>query len=83
MIQAVLERLVRGEDIPGDQMRAVFSNLTAGELSDAEIAAVLGHKTLAMVQRYAHLSEPHTSKVVESMNERIFRKGLKNERNTR
>ena len=26
----------------------------------AEIAAVLGHKTLAMVKRYSHLSEQHT-----------------------
>jgi site-specific recombinase XerD len=27
----------------------------------AEIAEVLGHKTLAMVKRYAHLSHAHTS----------------------
>jgi hypothetical protein len=33
-----------------------------------EIAEVLGHKTLAMVQRYAHLSEAHTRSVVERMN---------------
>lgn len=38
----------------------------------AEIAEVLGHKTLQMVKRYAHLSEQHTSKVVASMNEKIF-----------
>lgn len=38
-----------------------------------EIAAILGHKTLAMVKRYAHLSEAHTSAVVERMNNRIFR----------
>ncbi len=37
-----------------------------------EIAEVLGHKTLAMVKRYAHLSEVHTAKVVESMNKKIF-----------
>jgi hypothetical protein len=38
----------------------------------SEIAAVLGHKTLQMVKRYAHLSESHTSSVVASMNEKIF-----------
>jgi integrase len=32
-----------------------------------EIAAILGHKTLAMVQRYAHLSDAHTGAVVERM----------------
>ena len=38
----------------------------------AEIAEVLGHKTLAMVKRYSHLSQAHTTRVVESMNARIF-----------
>ena len=38
----------------------------------AEIADVLGHKTLQMVKRYAHLSEQHTAGVVARMNERIF-----------
>jgi site-specific recombinase XerD len=38
----------------------------------SEIAEILGHKTLAMVKRYAHLSESHTQKVVASMNEAIF-----------
>jgi integrase len=38
----------------------------------AEIAEVLGHKTLAMVKRYAHLSEAHTRTVVERMNRAVF-----------
>lgn len=37
-----------------------------------EIAEVLDHKTLQMVKRYSHLSAPHTRKVVERMNEKIF-----------
>jgi site-specific recombinase XerD len=37
-----------------------------------EIAEILGHKTLAMVQRYAHLSEQHTAGVVARMNASIF-----------
>ena len=38
----------------------------------AEIAEVLGHKTLAMVKRYAHLSEAHTAGVVAPMHQTIF-----------
>lgn len=37
-----------------------------------EIADILGHKTLAMVRRYAHLSDSHVSKVVETMTERVL-----------
>lgn len=37
-----------------------------------EIAAVLGHKTLEMVKRYAHLSDGHVRGVIERMNEKIF-----------
>jgi integrase len=37
-----------------------------------EIAAVLGHKTLAMVRRYAHIADDHASKAVASMNDKIF-----------
>lgn len=38
----------------------------------AEIAYVLGHKTLQMVKRYVHLSEMHTANVVADMNQKIF-----------
>jgi integrase len=38
----------------------------------AEIAEILGHKTLQMVKRYAHLSDSHVSKVIERMNGKIF-----------
>jgi site-specific recombinase XerD len=38
----------------------------------AEIAEVLGHKTLSMVKRYAHLSEGHVCNVVTKMNAKIF-----------
>jgi site-specific recombinase XerD len=37
-----------------------------------EIAEVLGHKTLNMVKRYAHLSEAHMRGVVERMNRAVF-----------
>lgn len=36
------------------------------------IAEILGHKTLQMVKRYAHLSEDHKRNVVEEMNQKYF-----------
>jgi site-specific recombinase XerD len=48
------------------------SYLAMNGASLTEIAEVLGHKTLQMVKRYSHLSEMHTAKVVEDMNEKIF-----------
>lgn len=37
-----------------------------------ELAAALGHKTLAMVQRYAHLAPTHTAGVVQRMTEKFL-----------
>jgi hypothetical protein len=37
-----------------------------------ELCEALGHKTLAMVKRYAHLSEAHTSGVVKRMAEKFL-----------
>lgn len=48
------------------------SYLAMNGASLAEIAEILGHKTLQMVKRYAHLSDSHTNKVVARMNEKIF-----------
>ncbi len=55
-----------------DLRHSTASYLAMNGASLAEIAEVLGHKTLQMVKRYAHLSEAHTSKVVASMNKKIF-----------
>lgn len=55
-----------------DLRHSAASYFAMNGASLAEIAEVLGHKTLAMVKRYAHLSETHTAGVVASMNERIF-----------
>ena len=55
-----------------DLRHTAASYLAMNGASLAEIAAVLGHKTLAMVKRYAHLSDAHTSSVVNSMNEKVF-----------
>jgi integrase len=55
-----------------DNRHTAASHLAMNGASLAEIAEVLGHKTLAMVKRYAHLSEAHTSKVVSRMNNALF-----------
>ncbi len=38
-----------------------------------ELAAVLGHRTLQMVKRYAHLSDQHVGEVVERMTQKYFK----------
>lgn len=55
-----------------DLRHSAASYLAMNGATLLEIAAVLGHRTLQMVKRYAHLSEQHTSKVIEKMNQRIF-----------
>ena len=55
-----------------DLRHTAASYLAMNGASLHEIAEVLGHKTLAMVKRYAHLSEGHTRSVVERMNRAVF-----------
>lgn len=55
-----------------DLRHTAASYLAMSGATTAEIAAVLGHKTLAMVKRYAHLSEQHTASVVERMTRKFF-----------
>lgn len=55
-----------------DLRHSAASYLAMNGATMHEIAEILGHKTLHMVKRYAHLSEAHTSDVVRRMNEKIF-----------
>ena len=55
-----------------DLRHSAASYLAMGGASLMEIADILGHKTLSMVKRYAHLSEAHTRNVVQRMNAVIF-----------
>ena len=57
-----------------DCRHSTASYLAMNGASPSEIAAVLGHRTLAMVKRYAHLSDGHVGSVIEKMNEKIFGK---------
>lgn len=58
-----------------DLRHSAASYLAMNGATASEIAAVLGHKQLSMVHRYAHLSESHTASVVARMNEKVFGKG--------
>ena len=55
-----------------DLRHSAASELAMSGATPSEIAAVLGHRTLAMVKRYAHIADAHTAKVVERMNTAIF-----------
>lgn len=55
-----------------DLRHSAASYLAMNGATLAEIAEILGHKTLVMVKRYSHLSEQHTSNVVARMNDSIF-----------
>ena len=55
-----------------DLRHCCASYLLMNGASLAEISEVLGHRTLAMVKRYAHMSEGHAAKIVSQMNENIF-----------
>jgi len=57
-----------------DLRHSCASYLAMNGASALDIAEVLGHKSLDMVKRYAHLSESHVASVVEKMNEMIFGK---------
>lgn len=55
-----------------DLRHCCASYLLMNGASLAEISEVLGHKTLAMVKRYAHMSEGHAAKIISKMNDSIF-----------
>lgn len=55
-----------------DLRHTAASYLAMNGATTSEIAEVLGHKTLQMVMRYTHLSEAHTTEVVERMNRKLF-----------
>lgn len=55
-----------------DLRHSTASYLAMKGASLVEIAEVLGHRTLQMVRRYAHLSESHVKGLVESLGEDLF-----------
>ncbi len=57
-----------------DLRHSTASYLAMNGANLMEIAGVLGHRTLQMVKRYAHLSESHVKQVVEDLNMQLFAK---------
>ncbi len=55
-----------------DLRHTAASYLAMSGATLAEIAEILGHKTLSMVKRYAHLTEGHTSEVVKRMADKFI-----------
>ena len=55
-----------------DLRHCTASYLAMDGASLAEIAEILGHKTLSMVKRYSHLSDGHVSNVISRMNNKLF-----------
>lgn len=75
-IRTAWEKAMRKADVNDfrfhDLRHSAASYLAMDRASLPEIAEILGHKTLQMVKRYAHLSDQHTASVVEKMNKKIF-----------
>ncbi|MCC6598015.1 MAG: site-specific integrase [Alphaproteobacteria bacterium] len=55
-----------------DLRHTAASYLAMNGATPSEIAEVLGHQSLSMVKRYAHLCDSHTATVVKRMNERML-----------
>jgi integrase len=58
-----------------DLRHCAASYLAMSGASIAEIADILGHKTLAMAKRYSHLSDSHKHSVVDRMNQQFLGAG--------
>ena len=50
-----------------DLRHTAASYLAMSGASPSELAAILGHRTLLMVSRYAHVSEQHTTDILRKM----------------
>lgn len=69
---AALER-AKIEDFRFHDLRhTAASYLAMSGATLAEIAEILGHKTLAMVKRYSHFSTDHVSGVISKLDDRMF-----------
>ena len=59
-----------------DLRHSAASYLAMSGATPSEIAEVLGHRTLQMVKRYAHISQQHSESVVEKMNQMFLSESL-------
>lgn len=56
-----------------DLRHSAASYLAMSGATLIDIAAILGHKTLAMVKRYSHLSQQHTTAAIDRMAEKFLK----------
>jgi integrase len=61
-----------------DLRHTAASYLAMNGATHSEIAEVLGHKSLNMVKRYAHMSQSHTANVVNVMNDKMLQDSVVN-----
>lgn len=60
------------EDFRFHDLRHTFASYLLSEgASLVELAAALGHRSLSMVQRYAHLEAPHAARLAEKVARRV------------
>lgn len=75
-IRSTWEKAMQVADIKNytfhDNRHSCASELLADGASLAQIAEILGHKTLQMVKRYAHLSEGNIGNALERLDKRVF-----------
>lgn len=55
-----------------DLRHCAASYLVMSGASLAEVGDLLGHKTVQMTKRYAHIAEGHTRAIMQTMNDKIF-----------
>jgi integrase len=68
------------EDFSWHNLRhSAASYLVMAGVDIRTVAEILGHKTMQMTQRYAHLSPEHLKDATAKLNHKIFGQGLKHE----
>lgn len=55
-----------------DLRHTAATYLLQSKASLVELSALLGHRSVQMVKRYAHLADSHAHNVVEEMNKKVF-----------
>jgi integrase len=58
-----------------DLRHTAASYLAMSGASPSELAAILGHRTLLMVSRYAHVGEQHTARILQKMTSKYLADG--------
>ena len=56
-----------------DLRHTTASNLAMNGAGLRDIAEILGHKTLQMVQRYSHLTKKYSTRILRELNEKQFK----------